>query len=117
MGSFQELKVWQKAVDVAVLAYRVSQQYPESEKFGLRSQLCRAVISISSNIAEGHGRRSESDFARFVKIELGSCRECQSLLIVSERLGLLGEERELSDQLEEIAKMLSSLAKTLTAAK
>jgi four helix bundle protein len=72
MHNYKELKVWQKSVDLAVEVYKVTGDLPKEEKFGLSSQMNRAVISISSNIAEGASRTSNKDFANFLKIALGS---------------------------------------------
>lgn len=112
-NSFRELQVWQRSIEVAALIYQVTDRLPERERFGIQSQMRRSVVSISSNIAEGHGRRTNPDFARFVRIALGSCRETQSLLIVSQKIGLIEEIESLVTELEEIAKMLFGLLKHL----
>lgn len=111
--SFQDLQVWQRAIFNAEVVYNLSKKLPEEERFGIQSQIRRAVVSISSNIAEGHSRRSKADFARFVRIALGSCRETQSLLILCERLWKIDSCQEVVADLEEIAQMLFGLLKHL----
>lgn len=96
-----------------MLVYRLTETMPEHEEFGVISQIRRASVSIPSNIAEGHGRRSDGDFARFCAISLGSCREVQTLTIICKRLGYIESEEDLVNSCEEIAKMLTSLIKKL----
>lgn len=112
--SFEDLQVWKKAVAFAVKVYETAPKYPDDERFGLKSQLCRASISISSNIAEGHGRKSKPDFVRFLRIAMGSCRECQSLILVSIELGMFSDtDRTLYGEAAEIVRMLGGLIKKL----
>lgn len=95
-SGFAELRVWQAAVDLLKDAYRVSPKLPPNEQFGARSQLQRAALSVSNNIAEGWGRNSRPDFARFVDIALGSACEVRSILLACVHLSFL----ETSDLLE-----------------
>ena len=67
MNQFKNLKVWQKAVDLAVDTYKSTKQFPTEEKYGLVSQINRSAVSISSNIAEGAGRASQKEIAQFIK--------------------------------------------------
>lgn len=112
-GSFQELEVWQLAIQTGLDLYAVAGRLPDSEKFGLRSQLTRAAVSISSNIAEGHGRRTNPEFIRFLRISLGSARECQSLLVFMERLSFIESVEAEMNQLESIARMIFALIRRL----
>ena len=68
MFNFEKLEVWQKAIDFADLVYNYTRNYPTDERFGLTNQMRRAAVSISSNIAEGTSRMSQTDFARFIEI-------------------------------------------------
>ena len=75
MHRYKELKVWQKAIDLAVEVYRVTEKLPKEERFGLISQINRCVVSIPSNIAEGAGRNTNKDFNHFLGIAQGSSFE------------------------------------------
>ncbi len=113
--NFRELKVWERAIDIAERVYLVSSKFPRDEVYGLTSQVRRAVGSISFNIAEGSGRGTNKDFANFVSIALGSLREVQSQLILAFRLGYLDKEKldELDGELEELARMLHGFRRYL----
>ena len=89
VGRYQELKAWQAAMALVVEVYRLTASLPRSERFGLVQQMRRVAISISSNLAKGHVRRSKREFLRFVVIALGSLAELESQLLIVERLGLL----------------------------
>jgi len=91
-SGFRSLRVWQAGMDLVESCYRISQAFPKSEQFGLTSQLRRAAISITSNLAEGYGRHSQADFARFVDISVGSLCEVESLVEVSKRLDYTSAE-------------------------
>lgn len=67
MHNLKELKIWQKAIDLAVLVYKATVNYPADERFGLTSQIRRAAVSIPSNIAEGAGRNSNKEFSHFFR--------------------------------------------------
>lgn len=86
MKDFKKLKIWQKGMEITDLVYDLSVFMPNTEKFGLTSQMTRSAVSIPSNIAEGSSRRSEKDYFRFCEIALGSAFELESqLLVVSKR--------------------------------
>ena len=72
MFNFEKLEVWQKAIQFADVVYRLTKAFPDDERFGLTSQMRRAAVSISSNIAEGTSRHSRDDYARFLEIAAGS---------------------------------------------
>jgi four helix bundle protein len=84
---FRDLEVWQQAVELAADVYQLTQSYPPEERFGLTSQLRRAAVSVSSNIAEGNGRSTRKDYAHFLVTSRSSLNEVRSLLFVSRRLG------------------------------
>jgi four helix bundle protein len=85
--TYQELLVWQKAMDLVVTVYKLSAQFPKEEIYGLTSQIRRAAVSIPSNIAEGQGRGIGNEFARFLRISQGSIQEVETQALVAERLG------------------------------
>jgi four helix bundle protein len=113
--SCRSLLVWQKAVDFAVLVYRLTGSFPKQEMYGLVSQIQRAAVSIPSNKAEGKERQSDRDFARFIAIALGSLAEVETQLLIAQRLGYLNEadRQSTTEQADEIGKMLRGLHKTL----
>ena len=107
MNNLKELKIWNKAIDLAVDVYKVTSTYPSDERFGLVSQSRRAVISIPSNIAEGAGRNSPKEFNNFLGIANGSCFELQTQLVIANRLDLLADKdiNPLLVQIDELQKM------------
>ena len=107
-SDFRDLQVWQKAKIVATKLYRLTTSFPEEEKFGIVSQIRRAAISVTSNIAEGHGRGSNQDFVRFLFMSLGSVREIESLLEISADLEFAEDIDPLIIDLQEVAKMLTA---------
>lgn len=115
MHNYKELTVWQKSVDLATTVYRATSNFPKHEVYGLTSQIRRCSVSISSNIAEGAGRSSNREFARFLKIANGSAYELETQLIISKNLSYLADKsfEELNQSLIEIQKMLYTLLKKL----
>ncbi len=115
MHNFKELKVWQKSVDLAVEIYQLTIKLPQEEKFGLISQLRRSTVSISSNIAEGAGRKSKKDFHHFLSNALASSFESETQLEICRRLNFIStEEHKLIIQnLDEVQRMIHGLQKSL----
>lgn len=113
MHNYKELNVWSKSVDLATEIYKVTTAFPRSELYGLTSQMRRCSVSISSNIAEGSGRSSQIEFARFLRISNGSSYELETLLIISGKLGYLKQEdqEKIYRSLIEIQKMLYTIIK------
>ncbi|MFN6965103.1 MAG: four helix bundle protein [Pyrinomonadaceae bacterium] len=117
MKDFRKLAVWQKSHELALAVYSVTGTFPREEMFGLTSQLRRATASIPANIAEGCGKATDSDFARFLQIAFGSACEVEYHLILSRDLRYIGGEKyeELNTGLVEIKRMLASLISTVRA--
>ncbi len=115
MFGFEKLEVWQKAVDFADRVYVITRSFPVDERFGLTSQMRRASVSISSNIAEGCGRSSDKDFVHFVEIAYGSLMEAVSQIQLAFRQSFLhdGGRGVLYASAEELARMLSGLRTSL----
>ena len=115
MFRFEKLEVWQLAVEFADKVYTVTSRFPEAERFGLTSQMRRASVSISLNVAEGSGRGSDADFARFVEIAYGSLMEVVSHSHIAKRqVMLLSEDfQDLYDRAARLARMLSGLRSSL----
>jgi four helix bundle protein len=113
--SFRELIVWQRAIELTTLLYRVTQQFPRDEIYGLASQLRRAGISVASNIAEGYGRGTRGEYRSFLGFARGSALEIMTQLVVARKLGFgdaqqIGQAEELA---EETSKMLWAMAHRL----
>jgi four helix bundle protein len=115
MQDFRELKVWQKAFQFALAVYRVTKAFPSDERYGLTSQLRRSASSIPANLAEGCGRGSDSDFARFCQIAMGSACEAECQLLLAFELGYLPSDEydRLIMDIQEVKRMLSSLINRL----
>ena len=113
--NFREYKVWQDAVAYATFVYEVTAKLPWFEKKGLCDQLQRAVVSISSNIAEGAGRPTDADFAHFLDLSLGSANEVETQLLISKNLKYITEEqyKELMFNLTGIQKQLTGLISSI----
>ena len=113
--NFEKLEVWQRAIDFADLIYSSTRSFPQEERFGLTNQMRRAVVSISSNIAEGSSRVSHADFAHFIEIATGSVFEVVSQATMGLRQGLLSQENygRIYAAAELQGKMLSGLRRSL----
>ncbi len=111
MHNFKELKVWQKTRVMVKEVYEISSKFPDTERYNLVSQMRSCSVSVMSNIAEGAGRGSDADFARFPDMALGSAYELESQLIVSFDLDYLSQTvfGEIVDKVSEVQKMLIGL--------
>jgi four helix bundle protein len=113
--SFRDLVVWQRAMQLASLLYRLTQKLPREESHGLTAQLRRAGVSIASNIAEGSGRGTRSDYRSFLRMARGSALEVQTQLLLARDLGFgnsaqIAQAEEFAD---EISRMLWAIAQKL----
>ena len=113
MSHFEELKVWQKAVDLAVKVYEITKKDPFNKDFGLKDQIRRSSVSISSNISEGDQLDSDKSAIRHLRIAKGSCAELYTQSIISDRIGYLSKEDflYLKKESNEILAMLTNLIK------
>jgi four helix bundle protein len=114
-GSFKNLLVWQRAVELRVAIYKLTAGFPDSERFGLTNQLRRASVSVASNIAEGYGRATKGEYVQFLGHARGSNCEVQTQLVISGKLQIgSSEELKRADELtQEIGRMLVVLMKKL----
>ena len=117
MRDFRQLKVWEKAHSLSLAIYKATATFPQQELFGLTSQLRRAAVSIPANIAEGCGRSGEPELARFLRIALGSASELEYHILLSTDLSYLNKSvsQQLSKQVTEVKRMLTSLIQKLMA--
>lgn len=113
--SFSELFVWQEAHSLTLQIYKISQEFPAEEMFGLTSQLRRSASSITNNIAEGYGRAGKKDKQRFYNMSMGSIRELQNQSILARDLQYIRADQfsDINNRALEIAKMLSKYIKKL----
>lgn len=113
--NFKNLNIWKLAIELANQIYSVTELFPKSEEFGLKSQIRRCCVSIASNIAEGSSRTSNRDFNRFLEISLGSLFELQTQIIISKNRNFITEESAeiLENQIVDLQKMISGFQKTL----
>src|ERR1044071_5645171 len=112
--SFRDLMVWQKAHEFVLVVYRFTESFPDREKFGLSHQMRRAAVSIPANIAEGFGKRSQAEKARFLNIAEGSLEECRYYLILTHDLGY-GQTDSLTATLEEVSRLLNAYTRAILA--
>ncbi len=115
MKDFRDLKVWEKSHLLTLKIYKITAAFPREEEYGLKSQMRRSCASIPTNTAEGCGRDSDAELARFLQIAMGSASELEYLLLLSKDLELIdGSDYEVSNaDVIEIKKMLASFIKTL----
>ncbi|MBN2296339.1 MAG: four helix bundle protein [Pirellulales bacterium] len=112
---FRKVKVWEKAHELTLGIYRATTSFPDNERYGIVSQIRRACASIPTNIAEGCGRSSQNDLARFIDIATGSANEVDYQLQLAMDLGYLGETHyiSLTEKVEEVRRMLTAFNKTV----
>lgn len=117
--SYQELQVWQRAMEVAKLTYLLVKKLPREELFSLSDQMRRSAVSIPSNIAEGQARNSEKEFIHFLNIANGSKAELQTQILICVQVGYLVDTdiSELMLKLDEVGRMIHALIRALTTAR
>jgi len=113
--SYRDLVVWQKAMQLSLEVYAVTNAFPDVERFGLTNQLRRAAVSVPSNIAEGYGRGSQADYLRFLRTARGSLAEIDTQMLIAERLHFMDEERyqHMLTMINECGRVLAGLIRSL----
>ena len=108
---FEDLEVWQRAKALVVQIYKATEEFPRSEMFGLTSQMRRAAVSITANVAEGSERESSGALINYLDIARGSAGELRAHIYVAEAIGYLNDEQKvhLLSELQIVSKMLGSL--------
>ena len=111
LGDYRKLDVWEAAHGLTLAIYRATSVFPASERFGITSQLRRAAASVAANIAEGCGRNSDAELARFLRISLGSASEVEYFLLLEKDAGNLGETewKAFTDELDSVKSRLARL--------
>jgi len=116
MKNYKELKVWKLGMQIASKTYKLVDQLPSEERFGLRSQMTRAAVSIPSNIAEGSARGADKSYKQFLEFALGSTFELETQLLVVEELGMVNANvADLKEMITDEQKMLNSFVSRLKA--
>jgi four helix bundle protein len=115
LKTYRELDAWKKAMDLVVSIYRLADELPTHEKFGLTRQMQRAAVSIPANIAEGYGRSHRGDYLHHLSIARGSLAELETHMTLVVRLGFLNRENMLEtwDTAQDVGKMLKKLISSL----
>jgi len=114
MARHKDLIVFQKADELALQIYKITESFPKNEMFGLTSQIRRAALSVPTNIVEGYARRSKKELIQFINVALGSLAETEYLLDFSIRLGYFKTKDNLVEKLmEEVGKLLWSFYRSI----
>jgi four helix bundle protein len=115
ISNYRDLLVWARSMDLVEICYKLSKQFPQSEIYGLTSQLRRASVSVPANIAEGHGRRNLGEYLQHLSIANGSLKEVETHILIAGRLKYLQDEEIVPAMAvsTEVGKMLSSLIQKL----
>jgi four helix bundle protein len=114
MPNYKKLLVWQKAHELAINIYKLTEDFPKTEKFGIISQLRRSALSVPTNIVEGYGRRSKTELSRFIDIARGSLAETEYLLEFSREIGYIKTHIvDIKSIIEEVGKLLWNFQKKL----
>jgi four helix bundle protein len=115
--SYNDLEVWQKAIDLVVLVYDVTQTFPQDERFGLTNQVRRAAVSIPANIAEGQGRKHMAEFSQFLAIARGSLLETETHFAIALRLKYVTPEQfqAMTAMTQATGRLLNGLIRALAA--
>jgi four helix bundle protein len=115
MEGCKDLVVWQKAMDLVVAIYRLTQSFPRTESYGMASQIQRAAVSVPSNIAEGHGLKQTHAYLRHLAIASGSLAELETQIEISDRLGYISaqEKTSVAALANEVGRMLTGLRRSL----
>ena len=113
--SYRDLRVWQDAMTLAEVCYRLTGGFPREEVFGLSAQIRRAAVSIAANIAEGHGRENTQSFIQYLRIAQGSLKELETHLMLAERVNIAANSNTdvILVQCENLGKMVRSLIRAL----
>jgi four helix bundle protein len=116
---YENLDAWKEATNLAVRIYQITRTFPKEEIYGITSQIRRAAVSISSNIAEGAGRKSKNDFRQFVHVASGSLNEVESILHICFRLDFIKPNayQDLKEDVDKVGRLIGGLIKYLNGKK
>jgi len=110
---YRELEIWKESVDFIKEIYSIADKFPKSEEYNLKSQIRRAAVSVSLNIAEGKSRHSSKDFAHFLNLSSSSLNEVDAILYICEELGYINGMIKIHNDIKILGKRINSLRKKL----
>ena len=115
MPTHKDLDVWKNSIELVTIIYKMTENFPKEEQYGLISQIRRSAVSLPSNISEGAGRNHDNEFVQFLYIALGSLSELETQLIISNNLSMLTTKdfKELEERIKLIRSQLAGLIKYL----
>ncbi len=115
LQSYRDLDVWQKAIELVEAVYRMTEGFPNDERFGLTSQMRRAAVSVPSNIAEGYGRRSRGEYRQLLGVANGSLKELETQIVIAGRLQFASKDqaRPAWELAQDVGKLLHKLQASL----
>jgi len=113
--SYRDLVAWKKSFALGLSVYRATKSFPDREKYGITSQVCRSAVSVASNVAEGYGRGSSQDYVRFLRMARGSLYELDTQLLFAMELGYLSSDAHdvMQAELDECGRVLAGLIRSL----
>lgn len=113
--SYRDLNVWQEAMSVAEAIYQLTETFPQSELYGLTTQMRRASVSIAANIAEGNGRETSGAYVQFLRISQGSLKELETHLFLAQRVGLADSQQAepILSECDKLGRMLRGLIRAI----
>lgn len=113
--SYRDLRVWQEAVKLAEICYRLTKNFPKEELYGMTSQIRRASVSIAANIAEGYGRKHKGEYIQFLYIAQGSLKELETHLLIAQRVEIASAEsiNPILSQCDSVGRLLGGLIRAI----
>ena len=103
---YKDLEVWKESIDLTILIYEITDNFPEKEKYGIINQIRRSVVAVPSNIAEGTARMSDKDTMRFLDIAIGSLAELDTQMIIAEKLNYYQDYEKLKLKIDKVFALL-----------
>ena len=113
--TYRDLDIWKKGIELVKDTYKLTEEFPKQEMYGLVNQMRRSAISIPSNVAEGFRRHHNKEYKQFLYTSLGSCAELETQITIAKELKYIQEDKEamLLERLDHICRMISNLLKKL----
>ena len=113
----KDLEAWKKSIELVSDVYKITEKFPDIERYGLANQIRRCAVSIPSNLAEGAARSSQKETIRFIDISIGSLAELETQLIIAQNLGYISEDSNLLNKIKQVNALFIGVQKYLTNSK